>query len=336
MKDWERRFAEDLHNLSIRTYLSEVDRTMPNEPIYGIPPDTIVDDTVFTAAPANLWHLQRAIWDQIWAKVDGKGITVAVLDTGCSPHPDLPTPVASKSFIGGQTIADGNGHGTHCCGTVLGRNGIGVAPGASLIVGKVLSNAGSGSSSGIAAGIRWAVDQGADVISMSLGGGGSDSGTNQALDYAVSKGVIANTAAGNAGYNGANTIGWPGKYTPGTLCNAAYQSNGNIAGFSSGGAQVDWATPGQDIISCSTSGGYRSMSGTSMATPFGSGLLALILHLMRREGYPQFAGMAAVREFLKQWTEDKGAVGKDPRFGWGIPRAFDIVKDLANDQLTFV
>jgi subtilisin len=308
-----------------------------DEPVYGIPPDLVIDDTIYAMAPANPWHLQRAIWDKIWARVDGTGIKVAVLDTGLTSHPDIPEPVATKSFISGQSITDGNGHGTHVAGTVLGRNGIGVAPGASLLVGKVLSNGGSGSSSGIAAGIRWAVDQGADIISMSLGGGGSDSGTNQALDYAVSKGVIPNTAAGNSGFNGrGNTIGWPGRYTPGTLCNAAYRSDGNIAGFSSGGNQIDWATPGQDIISASTSGGYRSMSGTSMATPFGSGLLALILHLMRREGYAQFAGLTAVREFLKQWTEDKGPVGRDPSWGWGIPRAFDIVSALVNDELKFL
>lgn len=308
---------------------------MSKEPIYGIPPDTVIDPEVFALAPANLWHLPREVWDNIWSKVDGSEITVAVLDTGYTEHPDLPAPLKTASFTG-EAVRDGHGHGTHCCGTALGRNGLGVAPGANLLVGKVLSNNGSGSSTGIAKGIRWAVDNGADVISMSLGGGGADQATNDALDYAVSKGVIPNSAAGNAGYNGSNTIGWPGRYTPGTLCQAAYQQNGNIAGFSSGGAQIDWATPGQNIISCSTTGGYRSMSGTSMATPFGSGLLALILHLMRREGYPQFSGLTEVRKFLQQWCEDKGKAGRDPQFGWGIPRAFDIVKSLVNDQISFV
>lgn len=307
-----------------------------DEPIYGIPPDTIVDDQVFALAPANLWHLPRATWDPLWQRVSGKTITVAILDTGiASSHPDLPTPVATKSFISGQSVLDGHGHGTHCAGTAVGRNGLGVAINANLMVGKVLSNSGSGSSRGIANGIGWAADNGADVISMSLGGPSSDSETNAAIDYAVSKGCVVNTAAGNAGYNGANTIGWPGRY-PGTLCNAAYQQNGNIAGFSSGGREIDWATPGQDIISASTSGGYRSMSGTSMATPFGSGLIALILELMRREGAPSWNGTDAIRAFLQLWCEDKGPAGRDPRYGWGVPRARDIVASLANDDLKFV
>ena len=305
------------------------------EPIYGIPPDTVVDDVVFAMAPTNLWHLPREVWDGIWSRVTGRGVKVAVLDTGYTKHVDGPEPVATKSFISGQAITDGNGHGTHCAGTVLGRNGIGVAPGADLIVGKVLSNQGSGGSPGIAAGIRWAVDAGADVISMSLGGGGPDAGTNDAIDYAVAHGVIVNAAAGNAGYNGANTISWPAKYVK-CLCDGAYRSDGQIAGFSSGGREIDWATPGQDIISFAANGsGYQSMSGTSMATPFGSGLLALIIELMRREGAVSWTGPDAVREFFKKYCEDRGAPGHDVRFGHGVPKASEIVAALVNDDLTF-
>lgn len=308
---------------------------MTTAPIYELPPDLVTDDLVFVQAP-TLWHLPQDVWSRVWERVTGDGIKIAILDTGYSKHVDGPEPIAGRSFINGQSIADGNGHGTHCAGTALGHNGVGVAPGASLIVAKVLSNQGSGGSDGIAAGIRWATEQGADIISMSLGGGGSYEPTNQAIDAAFAKGCIVNAAAGNAGYNGGNTIGWPAKYS-GCICCGAYQSNGMIANFSSGGREIDWACPGQDIISFSTNGsGYRSMSGTSMATPFGSGVLALIVELMRREGNAQWTAAEAVREFFRANLKDAGAPGFDVRFGMGIPVATEIITALINDDLTFV
>jgi subtilisin len=308
---------------------------MDQAPDYTIPPDTIVHDMIFAMAPQT-WHLPPDVWSKVWAKATGKGTTIAILDTGMNDHPDLPTPIASESFVSGQSWKDGNGHGTHCAGTALGRNGIGVAPGANLIVGKVLSNGGSGSSSGIAKGIKWATDQGADVISMSLGGGSSFTPTNQNIDYAWSQGTIVNAAAGNSGFNGrSNTIGWPAKYTS-CICTGATRSDGSIAGFSSGGEQIDWATPGQNIISTSYRGGYVSMSGTSMATPFASGVLALIVELMRREGQAHWTAKKAFDEFIVNFTEDRGREGKDPSFGHGVPLYTEIVHALANDELGFI
>lgn len=297
----------------------------------SIPPDLQVGQSVATAA--DLWHLPKQVFENIWGKATGRTINVAVLDTGFSAHPDLPTPVTEKSFIRGEAVKDGNGHGTHVAGTVLGRNGLGVAPEANLIVAKVLSNRGSGGSDGIASAVRWAVEQGADVISMSIGGGGFYQPMQEALEYAEKTGVVVNSAAGNSGFNGANSIDFPGKYTE-SLCCAAYQRSGEIAGFSSGGEQVDWACPGQDIISASNRGsGYVSMSGTSMATPFGSGLLALIIELQRREGYAGFTGVEAVRAFLKEYTQDAGKPGEDDRFGSGIPKSSTIVESLSADDV---
>lgn len=301
---------------------------------YHIPPDTVVHDEVFAAAPSNLWHLPKEIWDKIWAKVEGEGVTVAVLDTGYTPHPDLPTPGIAKSFIPGQSVDDGNGHGTHCCGIAVGRNDVGVARKAKLNVYKVLSNSGSGGSDGIARAVREATDDGADVISMSLGSNSPDRATNDAIDYAVSKGVVVVVAAGNAGYNGADTIGWPGKHLN-SICTGSYNKAGQISVYSSGGRRLDWACPGEQIISCNTRGGYVAMSGTSMATPFGAGLLALVISLMRREGQAAFTGSDAVRAFFEKFCEDKGEPGRDVRFGWGIPKAAEIVAALANDDIVW-
>lgn len=302
--------------------------------ICTLPKDLVIGASSATAA--NLWHLPKDQWEGIWKKATGAGITVAVLDTGFTPHPDLPSPIAEKSFIRGESVRDGNGHGSHCCGTSVGRNGIGVAPEANLIVGKVLSNSGSGSTDGIADGVRWAVDQGADVISLSIGGGGFVNSMRDALVYAWSKGVITVAAAGNSGFNGSNSIDYPGKYLE-SVCVGAYRVDGKIANFSSGGRELDIACPGEDIISASHRGsGYVSMSGTSMATPFSAGVHALLIELQRREGHAEFRDVDKLRSFLAQFSDDAGTPGEDDRFGSGIPNSKNIADSLAAEDVTLM
>jgi len=308
---------------------------MDSPPVY-LPPDLVSDVGTF-AVPGDLWHLPKATFEPIWKRVTGK-VRLAVLDTGYSPHDLLPEPVYSKSFIRGESVRDGNGHGNHCAGTALGRGGIGVAPGASLMAIKVLSNDGRGSSDGIANGIRDAVDNGADILSLSLGSSSPYEPTRKSLEYAWSKGVITISAAGNSGFNGRqNTIGYPAKY-PESLCIGAYRKDGQRASFSSGGRELDMCCPGQDIVSCdnNSASGFRGMSGTSMATPFAAGLFALIVELMRREGAAEFTGVEAVRAFLAKYTQDMGEPGFDPFWGMGVPKTQDIIAALVNDQLSFV
>ncbi|TWU22472.1 Subtilisin DY [Novipirellula galeiformis] len=308
----------------------------PNAPVYGIPPDLEVG-MLSQPLAQETWHLPRSTWRGIRDRVTGKGTVCAVLDTGMTSHPALPKPLDVRSFISGESIIDGNGHGTHCCGTVLGRDeDIGVAMGADLVVGKVLSNRGSGSSSGIAAGVRWATELGVDVISMSLGGGSPYQPTINAIRDAMNAGIWVVIAAGNSGFSGrGNTIGWPARSNEG-ICTGATKQGGGIANFSSGGDQLTWACPGEQILSCSTNGGFRYMSGSSMATPFGAGLACLIIELMRREGNAAIQSRDAIHAFIKRTTKDAGSPGHDPSFGHGIPQADQIVQLLANDDLSWL
>ncbi|MDA5109258.1 S8 family peptidase [Brevibacillus thermoruber] len=237
----------------------------------------------------------------------GKGIRVAVLDTGTyTAHPDLSANVeqcynftTSSPVVSG--CADGNGHGTHVAGTILanggGGGGIwGVAPEAKLWSYKVLSDGGSGYADDIAYAIRYAADQGASngvkvVISMSLGSSVKDSLISNAVTYAQQRGALVVAAAGNSGPS-ANTIGYPGALKDAVAVAALenVQQNGTyrVADFSSRGnpatagdyviqeRDVEVSAPGRAVESTWNNGGYNSISGTSMATPHISGLAAKI------------------------------------------------------------
>ncbi len=233
-----------------------------------------------------------------WAAgYDGTGVTVAVLDTGADQsHPDLAGRISTAvSFVPGETTADGNGHGTHTTSTVGGSGAAsgglekGVAPGANLIIGKVLGDDGSGDDSWVIAGMQWAVAQGAKVISMSLGGSEPSDGTDpmsQALDQlSAQSGALFVVAAGNTGSEASMSA--PGA-ADAALTVGAVDSADQLADFSSTGPRYgdyalkpDIAAPGVDILAAlaggnASDGYYTTMSGTSMATPHVAGAAAIL------------------------------------------------------------
>jgi serine protease len=180
----------------------------------------------------------------------GAGVRVSVLDTGVDlTHPDLPATVASASFISGQDVQDLHGHGTHCSGTVLALDNsfgvVGVAPSADLMIGKVLSNSGSGSDASVTAGIEWSVLNGAKVISMSLGSTAFSQALNDACLAAFQANVVLAGAAGNSN---SSTPSYPGS-SPGVINVAAVDFNNNRASFSNFGPTITIAAPGVNILS---------------------------------------------------------------------------------------
>ncbi len=230
-----------------------------------------------------------------WANMPNQIYWAWILDTGIDlQHQDLnvlgSAPFA-KSFITGQTVQDGHGHGTHVAGTVAAKNNtfgvVGVAAGAKVVPVKVLSNSGSGSWGGVLAGVNHVATYGipGDVVNMSLGG----TGTYAALETAIatlagSRKIFFSIAAGNnnipaTGFTPARTNG-VNVYTISAMDNRC-----NIAGFSNyGNPPVDFAAPGVSILSTYKGNAYATMSGTSMAAPHVAGILLLNSGLVRSGG----------------------------------------------------
>ncbi|MFE2303440.1 S8 family serine peptidase [Streptomyces sp. NPDC059445] len=233
-----------------------------------------------------------------WSKgLDGKGVKVAVLDTGADlGHPDLNGRIAaSRSFVPDETVQDGHGHGTHTASTVGGSGAAsdgaekGVAPGADLLIGKVLADGGYGQDSWIIAGMEWAVDQGARVISMSLGSSDPSDGTDPMSrtvnELTEKSGALFVIAAGN--YSSEASMGTPGVADE-ALTVAAVDSADKRASFSSQGPRLndyalkpDISAPGVNVLAAKAGGSaatgwYQTMSGTSMATPHVAGAAAIL------------------------------------------------------------
>ena len=303
-----------------------------SDPIVTLPPDLdkqplgSVGMTV-TTPPWSLTQPSTEVWDKI--KDDIKdiigNIVIAVLDTGINPHQELPDLEFDESMISGQSPRDGNSHGTHCSSTAVGKD-VGVATGAKLANVKVLSNGGSGSSSGIARGIKLAADKGADVISLSLGGPSLYQPTIDNIGYAFSKGCQVVAAAGNSGTRGE---GYPAKHES-VPSIGNYMQNGAIANSSSRG-NIFFACPGTNIKGASNRdpNGYFWYTGTSMACPFAAGLTALRLAYWYAAGFTRPTDNQWLFKGMQKYFVDAGKPGYDTSFGNGIVDYRLYLEDLA-------
>jgi serine protease len=323
--------------------------------LVGVPADAapLIDDPVHEQGLQ--WGLDRIGAVEAWSRATGEDITIAVIDSGVDlEHEDL-----ASQIVGGTTCIgtagdparcegspqDDNGHGTHVAGIALaatdnGRGVAGVAPDASLLAVRVLANqcsltgcTASGTAGDVAAGIRWAVDQGADIINLSLGGGALQSTLGcafcAAIEYAWSQGVIAVVAAGN---ESVLPSGFGAE--PAVIVTASDRDDGR-ASYSSASTSIlraaRWpiAAPGgeaeTDPSDCATGGEpkgilstywiagqrdqYACLAGTSMAAPHVSGALAVL----RSMGL----GPAEAVDRLLGTATDLGPAGRDPAFGMG-------------------
>lgn len=286
------------------------------------------------------WNLRSINVETAWDDTKGKGITVAVIDTGVSLVPDLKDTqfVKGYDFVNDQIeAADDNGHGTHVAGTVAqstnnGYGVAGVAYEASLMPLKVLSGSGGGTVSDIAEAIKFAADNGADVINMSLGGSGSSELMEEAVNYAHSKGVVVVAAAGNENRNSAS---YPARYNH-VIAVSAVDPAGAKAPYSNFGAGVDIAAPGgseagkilQNTIDPETGEPiFAAYQGTSMASPHVAGVAALV----------KASGIEDPDEVLAVLQQSARSVQDDSlnHFGAGHLDAGAAVKLALKGQITF-
>jgi thermitase len=247
--------------------------------------DTSVGIQVSTNDPnyASQYGLPQSGFPGAWgAGFDGTGMVIAVVDTGVQAnHPDLTGHVLSGyDFVCGKsgTSSDPHGHGTHVAGIAGARDnsifGLGGAPDARVLPVRVLNASGSGSTSDVAAGINWAVDHGADVINLSLGGDHSSAMQN-AVQNAEAAGVVVVAAAGNGN---TSTKLYPAGYDGSVIAVGATTSTAsNRASFSNYGSWVDIGAPGVAIWSTDKGSTFTNKSGTSMASPFVAAAAALVL-----------------------------------------------------------
>ncbi len=286
------------------------------------------------------WNLRSINVESAWDETKGSGVTVAVIDTGITRVPDLKDTnfVPGYDFVNDRVEADDdNGHGTHVAGTVAqstnNNYGVaGIAYEASLMPLKVLSAGGGGTVADIAEAIRFAADNGADVINMSLGGAGESKLMEEAIDYAHQKGVFLVAAAGKSNQNSA---GYPARY-PHVVGVSALDPAGDKAPYSNFGAGVDISAPGgseagkvlQETIDPETGAAvFAAYQGTSMASPHVAGVAALV----------RASGIQEPDEILRVWKQSARPVPQDPlnHFGAGHLDAAGAVKLALRGQITF-
>ena len=223
------------------------------------------------------WHYNMVNAPEAWETTTGSSdVSIAVLDTGIDyNHQDLANLVdrnASRDFTG-EGLGDDQGHGTHVAGTVASYNNVsGVMQEATLIDVKVLGARGGGSLNDIQRGILYAADVGADVMNMSLGGGGYSQAMADAVETAHTGGTVVVAASGN---DGRGSVSYPSGYEH-AISVGSVDRNRNRSRFSNYGSGLDIVAPGEDIYSTYPNNSYRSLAGTSMASPHVAGVAGLI------------------------------------------------------------
>ncbi|MFE8007600.1 type VII secretion-associated serine protease mycosin [Streptomyces sp. NPDC057418] len=298
--------------------------------------------TLLPAVPAHAdairdqqWGLEALHTDRAWQTTRGEGITVAVLDTGVDgSHPDLEGQVLpGKDLIG---FGAGRGdrswalHGTAMAGIIAGRGSgpgrgdgvLGVAPGAKILPGRVIlesndpsrTKARASRGTALAEGIRWATDQGADVINLSLGDDSKSAhpepGEDAAVQYALAKGVSVVASAGNSGEKG-DRVSYPAAY-PGVIAVAAVDKYGTHAAFSTRRWYATVSAPGVDIVVANPDRNYYIEWGTSAAAAFVSGAVALV-----RAAHPDLSP-AQIKTLLADTARNSPPSGRDDARGYGL------------------
>jgi subtilisin family serine protease len=272
---------------------------------------------------AEQQYLLRLRLPSAWDVTRGSmGVRIAILDTGVDlDHPDLTSRIVpGRDFVNGDAVAqDDEGHGTMVAGIAAAAtgNGIGIAGAAwnaSITPVKVLDATGAGNDFTIAEAIRWAADNAAQVINLSLGGPWASITLEEAVAYARGKGALVVAAAGNDGWA---RYSYPAVYAD--LAVGATDSGGEAAWFSNSGYWVDLSAPGIDVVSTTLAPGAAEAYARGAGTSFSSPLVAGIAALLRAE-HPEWTVAKTTAQLLRAW--DRGPRGLDPFYGLGVVDAY--------------
>lgn len=327
-------FKDDINQKAVTNVNGEIEEVLNHIPVITgeIPEAAIpilernkeiltveVDQRVQVNGQVQDWGIKAVNAEQSWQSTyTGKGIKVAVLDTGISPHEDLMI-AGGVSFTSYTTsYFDDNGHGTHVAGIIGAENHnnigtVGVAPDADLFAVKVLDRNGSGYLSDIIKGIDWSMTNKMDIINLSLGIASDSLALHQAVDKAYNSGILLVAAAGNNGKvdGTGDTVEYPARYDS-TIAVSAMDTSNMRGSFSATGQTIEVTAPGVKILSTYLNNQYLYMSGTSMAAPYAAGTLALLKQANPALSHTQ------LREKLNETVKDIGATGKDTFFGNGL------------------
>ena len=242
----------------------------------------------------------------------GRGVTVAVLDTGVEAHSAFSSRIRLLD-LNGNGVADPNGHGTAVASVIIGGDPLtpGVAPGADLLAVSVADANGNSDSFLLAKGIIAAADAGADLINISMGSFGDSGLVRRAIEYARASGALIIAAAGNNGIEG---VSYPAA-NDGVIAVGAVDALGNHLDFSNRGSEVAISAPGYGVNTAWTDGQAASMSGTSFSAPVVTGAIAAI---MTEFGNGKLSSSQAW-DRLSAFLNDAGEAGKDSALGAGMP-----------------
>ncbi|TSC96581.1 MAG: putative subtilisin [Parcubacteria group bacterium Athens1014_26] len=267
------------------------------------------------------WGVDRIDAEKVWAVTTGDLVKVAVIDTGIDVfHPDLKDNIKGGMSAVAYTASynDDNGHGTHEAGIIGAIDNtigvIGVGHQIDLYAVKVLDRRGSGYLSDIIEGLDWAISNGMQVVNMSLGTASNILSFREAVQRVNAAGIVQVAAAGNSG----GSVIYPAAY-PEVIAVSATDSSDKIASWSSRGPEVDLSAPGVSIYSTYKGQIYKTLSGTSMAAPHVTGVIALMID--RKTCDYDLNGIctpAEVQQKLEATAEDLGVVGKDNLYGAGL------------------
>ncbi|NUS10632.1 MAG: type VII secretion-associated serine protease mycosin [Streptomyces sp.] len=267
------------------------------------------------------WSLQRVLLDQLWQNTRGKGVTVAVIDSGVDVrNPQLASAVdvsRSADLVdpGGRGTDDPVGHGTEVAGIIAARPSpatgfVGLAPQATVISIRQAGEDGTGTIPRLIAALQRAVGAGAAVVNISQDVSSGTPALRAAVAAAVRADVVVVAAAGNGGADGASRTTYPGGY-PGVLAVGASDRNNERAPFSQAGDFVGVAAPGVDMLSTVPGGGQCVDNGTSFATPYVAGVAALI-----RAEHPTWKAPEVIAQI--EQTATRTSPGHNSLVGWGV------------------